>query len=168
MPLFRLMLRVGGYMNFAIGLAHVALFLAMLLAMDLLNAVMGTLGAHVSPPAGGLWGWVKLLLMVVAVAGFVSTLGLYGLSGAQRVRRLPLLRTGLAGTATLYMGLVVFHAPEVVANIGAMVASGRLRPLEILVPLWALTIGLSYSLGTIGLWRALAPDRDGRSTAGRA
>ena len=161
MSSYRRMLQLGGYLSIAIGLAHVALFAAMLVAIDQLNTVMGALGAHVNPPAGGWWGWGKLLLMIIGVVGFVTTLGLYGLSGAGRIRRMPLLRTGLVGTAALYVGLLAFHAREVLANVAATAAGARLRPLAIVLPLWALALGLSYSVGTIGLWSELAPYKGG-------
>ncbi len=168
MSTFRAMLRLGAYMNFAIAFAHIGLFLAMLLAMDQLNAVMGALGASVSGPSGGWLGWAKLLLAVVGVAAFVSGLGLYGLSGAERIRRLPFLRAGLVFTTVLYLGMMALHLPEVLATATATLADGKLRPLPTLVPLCVLTIGLSYLGGTIGLWGALAPQRPGTAASSGA
>jgi hypothetical protein len=164
----RALLRLGAYANFAIALAHSGLFLGMLLAMDQLNGLMGALGGSVSEPSGGRWGWVRLLLAIIAIVAFVGLLGLYGLSGAQRIRRLPFLRTGLVFAASLYLAMLVFHLPEVLATITATLADGRLRPLPTLVLLCALTIGLSYLGGAIGLWGALAPGKQGATASTRA
>ena len=166
---FRTMLRLGGYMNFAIGLAHFAMFLALLLFLDQINAVMG--GVHINPPAVGWVGWIKLLLMVVGVAAFVSLLGLYGLSGAGSVRRLPLLRPGLICISAVFLlhgtfdngfGLV-WHIGE----LGALVAKRDPRLFLALIPLTTLTVGLLYLVGTVGLWKTLASSHGTRSDRGR-
>jgi hypothetical protein len=167
---FRTMLRLGGYMNFAIGLAHVALFLAMLLALDQLNAVMGTVGAHIGPPAGGWVGWIKLLLMVVGVAAFVGFLGLYGLSGAGCIRRLPLLRPGLICISAVFLLHGTFDSGVGlvgrIGELGVLVAKRDPRLFLALIPLTTLTVGLLYLVGTIGLWKTLASSNGTRSDRG--
>ncbi len=151
---YRRALCVGGYLNFAIGVAHVAVFLGMFFAMEQLNALTGTVGVHISAP-GGWAGWIKLLLMVIAVVGFVSVLGLYGFSGAGRVRRMPLLRTGLLFTAALFAGHGLYQILEKIGKYQALMAGNDVHPLLAVIPLWKLTIGILYLVGTVGLWKSL-------------
>ncbi len=157
---YKTMLRLGGYLNFAVALAHIALFLAMVFAIDRLNALTGTVGVHIGPPSGGSGGWIKLGLMIAAVAGFVSLLGLYALSAAGRIRRLPLLRTGLVFTGVLFTGHGVYQILGKIGKYAALVAGRDVHPLLVLIPLLKLAIGASYLLGTIGLWKTLALDKD--------
>jgi len=161
---YQRMLRVGGYLNFAVALAHIVLFLGMFFAMDQFKPLAGIVGVHVGPSSGG-WvplsggwvGWIRLLLMVAGVAAFVSLLGLYGLSGAGRIRRLPLLRTGLIFTAVLF----TFHGAYHLAMVGKYEALDA-HPLFALIPVWKLTIGILYLVGTVGLWKTLAVDKNAR------
>lgn len=159
---YRKMLGVGGYLNFAIALAHIVLFLGMFFALDQLNALTGSVGVHIGPPSGGWVGWIKLLLMIAGVAGFVSLLGLYGLSGAGRIRRLPLLRAGLIFTAAIFTFHGVYQILGKVGKYQALVAGRDVHPLLGLIPLWKLTIGILYLVGTVGLWKTLAVDKKAR------
>lgn len=166
MSIYQRMLRLGSYLNFAIALAHILLFLGMVFAIDRLNAVTRTVGVHIGPPSGGWFGWTKLLLMIVGVAAFVSILGLYGLSGAGRIRRLPLLRTGLIFTTVIF---ILNGAPKSLGEIAwleVLVAGRDPRLLLALIPLWQLAIALLYLVGTVGLWRVLQPTRRGESVQG--
>jgi hypothetical protein len=163
----RVMLRVGAYMSFAIAVAHIVMFCA-------ITQIAGVLGMPVwlgRMLAEGWVGWTKLFLMVAGVAAFVSLLGLYGLSGAGRTRRLPLLRTGLLciGSIFLLHGLFDngFGLVWRIGDLATLVAKGDTRLFLGLVPLTTLTIGLLYLVGTIGLWSALAPRRGGLSGADR-
>jgi hypothetical protein len=156
---FKTMLRLGGYLNFAIALAHIVLFLGMLFAIDQLNAVTRTVGVHIGAPSGGWVGWIKLLLMIIAVATFVSLLGLYRLSGAGHIRRLPLLRPGLIFTTVVFTFHGAYQILEKVGKYEALVTGRDVHPLLALIPLWKLTIGILYLVGTVGLWKTLAPDK---------
>lgn len=162
MSSYQRMLRVGGYLNFAVALAHVALFLGMLFAIDQLNAMTGTLGVHIGPPSGGSVGWITLLLMVAGVVGFVCVLGLYGLSGAGRIRRLPLLRTGLIFAAVLFSFHGMYQILGKVGRYEALAAGRDVHPLLALIPLWKLTIGILYLVGTAGLWKTLGGRASGQ------
>ena len=155
----RVMLRLGGYVMFAIALAHLVMFFA-------ITQVAGVLGMPVwagKMLAEGWVGWARLFLMIAGVAAFVSLLGLYGLSGAGRIRRLPLLRSGLlcTGAAFLLHGLFDdgFGLVWRLGDLGRLAAEGNPRVFLGLVPLTTLTLGLLYLMGTIGLWSALAPDK---------
>ncbi len=150
---------VGGYLNFAIGLAHLAVFLGLFFAMEQLNALTETVGVHISTPGGGWAGWIKLLLMIIALAGFVSVLGLYGFSGAGRIRHMPFLRTGLLFTAALFTGHGAYQILEKFGKYQALIAGKDVHPLLGLIPLWKLTIGILYLVGTIGMWKSLAASK---------
>lgn len=94
--------------------------------------------------------WTPALLTLVLVVIF-SVFGLYALSGARKIRRLPLLLTGLIAIGSLYAlrGLAVF--PELV-----YLARGAELPSRYAVfSLVALVIGIAYLIGTAGEWRLL-------------
>jgi hypothetical protein len=162
MLVYKTMLRLGSYMNFAIALAHIAMFFA----ITQLAAVLGMPAWLGRMLAEGWLGWTKLFLMVAGVAVFVSLLGLYGLSGAGRIRRLPLLRTGLLCTGSIFLlhGLFDdgFGLVWCIGALATLVAKRDPRLFLGLIPLTTLTIGLLYLFGTIGLWSALAPDKGTR------
>jgi hypothetical protein len=136
MSIFRRMLRLGGYLNLAIAAAH----LLVIAAMVPISRVLG----HPAW-AEGWTGRVRLALMAAGVAAFVGLLGLYGLSGGGRIRKLPFLRTGLLLTGAFFILLVASHGWRSLT-----------RPS--VAPL-ALCMGLLYLVGTIGLWRELQPTR---------
>jgi hypothetical protein len=141
---YRKMLRLGGYLNLAIALAH--------LLLPVFVKPIGPLPvpAWAETPTGR----VGLYLLAVVVAAFVGVLGLYGLSGGGRIRRLPFLRAGLLFTGALFLGDLVQMAWAVQARSGWQALA---RPS--VVPFGLLGIGLLYTVGTIGLWKELRPAR---------
>lgn len=155
MSAFQRMLRVGGYLNFVIAAAHVL----MIVTLKQICQVLGTPVWMARMFAEGWTGWARLILMVAGVAAFVGLLGLYGLSGGGRIRRLPLLRTGLVLTAAIF----IYRAGELIGDVRALVEHGFTGWWRSLGPpsisLFALSIGLLYLVGTIGLWRELGRAR---------
>jgi len=152
MSIFRRMLRLGGYLNIAIAAAHLFMMF-MIVARKQIFQALGT------PVLEKGWGLVRLQLMIAGVAAFVGLLGLYGLSGGGRIRKLPFLRAWLLLTGAIF----IFRATEIIGNIQALAERGvsdwhsLTRPS---VSLFALCIGLLYMVGTIGLWKRLqAPVR---------
>ncbi len=113
-----------------------------------------------------------LLLLVagLAVSGLLAIFGLYGLSGAGRVRRLPLLRLGLLGIGLGYslMGLVSL-VPQLLVLIGAVEVPGP-QPLllrNIVFFCAVLLTGLLYLAGLASGWKRLSAGvSDGPKTAG--
>ncbi len=90
------------------------------------------------------------LCIVVAIGAAIF--GLYALSGAGDVRRLPLLRAGLVGITAIYLlrGLLLF--PQVLAF--------HHIPLRFLLfSAIALAVGVVHLIGTIGLFRRGTPQR---------
>jgi hypothetical protein len=143
-PVFQRMLRLGGYLNLAIALAH--------LCLPVFVKPTGPL--PVPPWAETPTGRVWLYLLAAAIAAFAGVLGLYGLSGAGRIRRLPFLRTGLLVTGALFLGDLVHMAWVAQARNGWQ-ALAHPSP----IPFALLGIGLLYTVGTIGLWKELRPKR---------
>jgi hypothetical protein len=150
------MLRCGGYMNFAIAAAH----LFMIVAIKPICQALGTPVWIAQMFAEGWTGWARLFLMIAGVAAFVGLLGLYGLSGGGRIRRLPFLRTGLLLTAAIFL----FQATDVISNFPVLAQHGitgwriPMQPM-VWIALYALGIGLLYLVGAIGLWKELQPTR---------
>ncbi|HLM67366.1 MAG TPA: hypothetical protein VK358_07560 [Longimicrobium sp.] len=88
------------------------------------------------------------LITAVLVVVF-GAFGAYALSGAGRVRRLPLLRVGLAAIGAVFTlrGLAVFVE---VAQLG----SGG-PPRMVVFSLVSLITGVAFLAGTLPRWRAL-------------
>jgi hypothetical protein len=144
MSIYRRMLRLGGYMNIAIAVAHLLVPIAV--------KPIGPLGL---PAWAESWtGRGLLYLLAAGIAAFAGLLGLYGLSGGGRIRKLPFLRTGLLLTGAIFIGDLL--------NMGWLKLTrqgwqGLARPS--VVPFVLICVGLLYLVGTIGLWKELRPAR---------
>ncbi|HEX7186075.1 MAG TPA: hypothetical protein VF756_29890 [Thermoanaerobaculia bacterium] len=94
--------------------------------------------------------WTPAVMTLVLVFLF-SGFGLYALSGARKIRRLPLLLAGLIAIGSLYAlrGLAVF--PQLVERIGGAGIPSR----HVVFSLVALAIGIAYLIGIMGEWRLL-------------
>ena len=82
--------------------------------------------------------------------------GLYGLSGAGRIRRLPLLRTGLLAIGGVYTLRGLLLIPAILAVVG-LVPSDPFLPQALLASLVALSTGVFYLVGTFGGLQDLKP-----------
>ena len=91
--------------------------------------------------------------------------GLYGLSGAGRIRRLPLLRTGLLAIGGVYTLRGLLLIPVLLLVIGLVPAEGPVPPqllfASLLASSVALSIGVLYLVGTFGSLRDLRPRPQG-------
>jgi hypothetical protein len=98
-----------------------------------------------------------LLLITGSVAALLFAIGgLYGLSGAGRIRRLPLLRLGL-----LFMGLIFTlrgsqFVLELLMVLGVIPAPGPVPLAYPLSSLWFLLMGLLYLVGLVAGWKSLS------------
>lgn len=92
-----------------------------------------------------------VILVMLAVFG---VFGLYAWSAAGRIRRLPLLRTGIVGITVIYLlrGLVI--VPQLLL---AQRHPGALPPQAFVFSAVALLLGLVHLAGAVGRWRELAP-----------
>jgi len=105
----------------------------------------------------GSWMPAALTLFLAAV---FAVFALYAFSGAGRLRRLPLLRTGLVLIGSIYtlrgLGLLL----ELVQFVGGSTA---VLPRQLVFSAVSLTIGLLYLAGTVLLWPRLRPVRSSRA-----
>ncbi len=92
-----------------------------------------------------LWGEAAALVLVV--------FGLYALSGAGIIRRLPLLRLGLIGISGLFLLRGLFLVLDVLVILGIL--AGEFLVQGTISTLVFLAAGISYAVGTVLNWRAM-------------
>ena len=92
-------------------------------------------------------------MATVVITITLTVFGLYALSGAGLVRRLPLLRTGLATIACVFTlrGLVL------VLDAARWFAGEHYPPRQAVFSATALAIGLCYAIGTAAIVRDNSP-----------
>ncbi len=92
-----------------------------------------------------------LATLVVTIT--LTAWGLYAFSGANLVRWLPLLRTGLVTIACVYAlrGLVL------ILDVARWIAGEHYPPRQAVFSAAALAIGLCYAIGTAAMFRNDAP-----------
>lgn len=119
------MLKTGAILNFLIAAGHLAClpWLYPVLSIYRIDGIMETLALR--------YGAAIPYLLTVAIASIFAVFGLYGLSGAGVIRRLPLLETGIYTIATLFLlravaeMAVTGHAP-LADSTGALAVVGTL------------------------------------------
>ncbi len=97
-----------------------------------------------------------------AATALFALWGLYGLSGAGRIRRLPLLRTGLLAIGGIYTLRGLLLIPTLLLVFGlAPVDNNSIPPRMLVTSLLAssvaLSIGILYLVGTFGGLQDLKP-----------
>jgi hypothetical protein len=97
---------------------------------------------------------VQMLAIGGGAALIPALLGLYALSGAGVVRRLPLLRTVLVGTGVLFLLRGLFIVLTVLALLG--IGPGQLVPVAAASHLVFLMAGIAFLGGAILNWGALS------------
>ena len=141
------MLVLAAALSFAIALLHLAIIFMGPQAYTYFGAAdLGALEAQGSR--------IPDLVTLVLVAVF-AVFGLYALSGAGVIRRLPLLATGLVVIGSIYTlrGLVV--VPDLIRLV-----QGAGYPLrQTVFSTTSLAIGLAYLLGTMRRWKLIRQSR---------
>lgn len=132
-------LKLGGILSFAVALLHIIIIFVGASAYRYFGAGEDMAAASESGSA------FPALLTLVLVAIF-AVWGLYGLSGAGVIRRLPLLKIALILIGAIYTlrGTAVFQQ---LFQISA--SSAEVAPHEIVFSSVSLIIGLAYLIGTI-------------------
>jgi hypothetical protein len=97
-----------------------------------------------------IWGEAAALVLVV--------FGLYALSGAGIIRRLPLLRLGLIGISCLFLLRGLFLILDVLVILGVL--QGQLLVQGTISTLVFLGAGIAYAVGTVLNWRDLSVRRE--------
>ena len=133
-------LKLGGYINILIAVAHIV---GLFWAQEMYDYT--GVGENMRRNAE-----IHQLLptaTTIFAAIFFFIFGLYGLSGAGKIRKLPLLKTGIFTIATIYLvrGIV-----GIVINIGF---ESSFQWHHLLFSLCALGIGLLYLSGGVHITR---------------
>jgi hypothetical protein len=95
----------------------------------------------------------QLLLIGEGAALILIIFGLYALSGAGSIRRLPLLRLGLVGISSLYLLRGLFFILTLLLILG--VFQGEILIQGVISDLVFLTAGITYAVGTALNWREM-------------
>ena len=145
------LLRIGAWLNFGIALAHVAI------AAVGPRAYLYTGRADLAAQAQA--GSRLPALLTLGLAFVFLVFGLYALSGAGLIRRLPLLRVGLLAIGSLYTlrGLIV------ILDILRLVRGAGYPLRQTVFSALALAVGVLYLLGAGRQWRALGAGPAARS-----
>ncbi len=106
-----------------------------------------------------------LLTLGLLVALLLVIFGLYGLSGAGVIRRLPFLRPGLLVIGLLYSMVGINFIFEVLAMLGILPSAGPIPIYLLLVSLGALVAALAYLIGLAVNWKRLST-RTARAVTG--
>ncbi len=97
-----------------------------------------------------------LLAAGLTVALLLVVFGLYGLSGAGIIRRLPWLRLGLIVPGLAYSTVGIFFIPQFLAMLGILPASQPAPIYMLLVSFGALVASLAYLIGLVVNWKRLS------------
>jgi hypothetical protein len=97
-----------------------------------------------------------LLTLGLLVALLLVVFGLYGLSGAGVIRRLPLLRFGLLAIGLLYCMVGINFIFQVLAMLGILPSAGPIPVYIVLISFGALVAGLAYLIGLAVNWKRLS------------
>jgi hypothetical protein len=132
-------LKVGGVLSFAVALLHLVIIFIGAPAYRYFGA--GEEMARAAESGSAVPALVTLLLTVI-----FAVFGLYALSGAGAIRRLPLLMPALILIGAVYSlrGIAVFLQIFQFATASAAVA-----PRDIVFSAVSLVIGLAYLIGTM-------------------
>lgn len=134
------MLKLGGYINILIALAHIV---GLIWADDMFE-ITG-IGKEMSELAQIHASLPYLLTIFVAAVFFIF--GLYGLSADNKFRRLPFLKPGIFVIAVVYLlrgiGALIFDMEKQEAN----------QFLEVTYSLIAVFIGLLFLIGGLKKWK---------------
>jgi hypothetical protein len=99
----------------------------------------------------------RLFLVGEAAALILVIFGLYALSGAGSIRRLPLLRLGLIGISSLYLLRGLFFILSVLVILGIL--EGEILIQGEISTLVFLAAGITYAIGTVLNWRDMQVHR---------
>ena len=138
------LLLLGGVLSFG-----AAIFQAAIAFVPEWSAAFGAGDALVSNPS-------LLLALGILVALLLVIFGLYGLSGAGVIRRLPFLRLGLLVIGLLYALVGVNFIFQALVMLGILPSAQPMPVYQVLVTFGALVASLSYLIGLAVSWRRLS------------
>jgi hypothetical protein len=117
-------------------------------------AVSPTLAAYFQAPPGLLENRWRLLIIGGGAAFIPVVFGLYALSGAGIIGRLPLLRSVLIAIGALFLLRGLFIVLTVLELLGVL--PGRILVQGVLSHLVFLAAGIAFSVGTALNWSVLS------------
>lgn len=109
--------------------------------------------AYFQAPPGLLENRSQLVLVGEGAALILVIFGLYALSGAGSIPRLPLLRLGLIGISSLYLLRGLFFILTVLIVLG--IIEGEILIQGVISTLVFLAVGIAYAVGTALNWREM-------------
>jgi hypothetical protein len=109
--------------------------------------------AYFKAPPPLLENRAQLFLVGEAAALILVIFGLYALSGAGSIRRLPLLRLGLIGISSLYLLRGLFFIVSLFILLGVL--EGEILIQGEIATLVFLAAGIAYAVGTGLNWREM-------------
>ena len=132
----------GGWLSAAASLLHVACIVGGEEWYRFFGAGEQIAGAAA---AGKLWPHLVTLGIALVLAAWAA----FAFSGAGRIARLPLLRTGLVAIAAIYLLRALLLLPALAID------PARLTTFDIVSSLIVLVYGLAYAVGTAKAWPAM-------------
>ena len=109
--------------------------------------------AYFQAPPGLLENRWRLFFIGEAAALVLVIFGLYALSGAGSIRRLPLLRLGLVGISILFLLRGLFIILTLLVVLGIL--EGEVPVQGVISHLVFLTAGIAFAVGTALNWRQI-------------
>ncbi len=97
-----------------------------------------------------------LLISAILVAFLLVIFGLYGLSGAGIIRRLPWLRLGLLVIGLLYSLVGIYFIPQMMVVLGILPSAQPVPIYLLLITFGALVACLAYLIGLAVNWKRLS------------
>lgn len=97
-----------------------------------------------------------LIVVSLFVAGVLAVFGLYALSGAGSIQKLPLLKPGLVVISCIFIIRGFLLLPELLVVVGVFHVSIPVAPRFVIFSLGSLLIGIIFIAGTIGGWSSLS------------
>ncbi len=136
-----------GWLTIAAGLSF---FMA---AVQIVVSIFPDAAAYFEAPPPLQQNHLLLLLVGLGAALILIMIGLYALSGAQRIRRLPFLRLGLIGISTLFLLRGSFIILTGLALLG--IVEGEILIQGVISHLVFLAAGITFAAGTALNWREM-------------
>ena len=113
--------------------------------------------AYFQAPPPLLENRLRLFLVGEGAALVLVIFGLYALSGAGSIRRLPLLRLGLIGISSLYLLRGLFFILTVLTLL--RIIEGEILLQGVISHLVFLAAGIAYTVGTVLNWKEMQTRR---------
>jgi len=125
----------------------------------LLHALIGfspKLSLYFGAPEALVENIYLLIIACLLISVILILFGIYALSGAGYIRKLPWLKQMLAVISSIYIFKGLLFIPELMVVLGLMNTSIPVAPRFVVFSLVSLLIGLFYLLGTMKAWNQLS------------